>query len=117
MDNNSVTLAEKQAEICGVFSNPRRILILWTLLDQEITVGEIATAVSASLQNTSHHLRLMKDKGILNSRRDGQSIYYRIERPELVKELLLKAPAFSKQLSFQNQGFLDKHNSLLIKGE
>lgn len=108
MDTDQATLAEKQAEICGVFSNPRRILILWTLLDQELTVGEISTAINASMQNTSHHLRLMKDKGILNSRRDGQSIYYRIERPGLVKELLLKAPACSEQLSFQNQGFFPK---------
>jgi DNA-binding transcriptional ArsR family regulator len=41
-------------------------------------VSEIASAIDCSLQNTSQHLRLMKDKNILASRRAGQTIYYRI---------------------------------------
>jgi len=53
-------------------------LILWVLAKGEKSVGEIAAAVEASLQNTSQHLRLMKDRGILTGRREGQTIYYRI---------------------------------------
>lgn len=70
--------AEAQASICGIFSNPKRILIMWTLADAEKPVSEIAEEIGASLQNTSQHLRLMKDKGVLTSTRLGQSIIYRI---------------------------------------
>lgn len=68
--------AEEQADYCRIFGNSRRVMILWTLGTEEMSVGDIASEVGASIQNTSQHLRLMKDKGILKSRRDGQTIYY-----------------------------------------
>ena len=71
-------LAERQAEICSIFSNSKRVLIFWTLVDRELSVNEIAEAIGSSIQNTSQHLRLMKAKNILRSRRDGQTIYYGI---------------------------------------
>lgn len=71
-------MAERQAEICRVFANPTRILILWTLLEEEKTVSEIAEAVEASLQNTSQHLRVMKQSDVVESRREAQMVYYRI---------------------------------------
>lgn len=77
-DDEMRTLAEEQAEICRVFANPTRILILWALLDQERTVTDIAEVVEASLQNTSQHLRVMKQCDVVSARRDAQMIYYRI---------------------------------------
>jgi DNA-binding transcriptional ArsR family regulator len=47
-------------------------------MENEMSVNEIAESIEASVQNTSQHLRLMKSSGILNTRRDGQTIYYRI---------------------------------------
>lgn len=43
-----------------------------------MSASDIASTVDSSMQNVSWHLQLMKDKGILESRRDGRSIYYRI---------------------------------------
>jgi DNA-binding transcriptional ArsR family regulator len=94
--------AEYQANICNIFSNLRRIQILWALADGERSVGDIADAVDASLQNTSHHLRIMKDKGILSSHRMGRSIFYRISEPKLVDCLLRKAPSNLQILSVEN---------------
>lgn len=78
-------LAESQAAICGVFANAKRVMILWTLAEQEQSVGEVASAIEASLQCTSQHLNMMKQMGILDSRRDGQTIYYHIVRDALVE--------------------------------
>jgi DNA-binding transcriptional ArsR family regulator len=94
MTNEGIlALAESQAEICGVFGNANRVLILWALGEREMSVGEIASAIDCSLQNTSQHLRLMKDKNILASRREGQTIYYRIKQNKLMEgcRLLLQA--------------------------
>ena len=71
-------LAKSQANICSVFGNARRVLILWALVNGEMSVSDIAATVNTSLQNTSQHLRLMQDKGVLVSRRDGSAVYYRI---------------------------------------
>lgn len=78
MDTKLESSAEEQAEIHQVFSNPRRLLILRMLDAQEMSVGEIAEEIGASLQNTSQHLRLMKDKGMLEARREGQTVFYQI---------------------------------------
>jgi len=89
MQADILELAESQAEICGVFGNAHRVLILWALGSGERSVSDIASTVGCSLQNASQHLRLMKDKGILASRRDGNTIYYRINRNELMQDCRL----------------------------
>lgn len=79
MSVDRIALAEEQAEIHQIFSNARRILIVWVLENQEMSVGDIAMEIGATLQSTSQHLRLMRDKGLLVSRREGQTIYYSIK--------------------------------------
>ena len=78
MQSDMLELAQKQSEVYGVFGNASRVLVLWALSERELSVSDIASAIGCSLQNTSQHLRLMKDKGILVSRRDGNAVYYRI---------------------------------------
>ena len=87
-------LAEKQAELCKIFGNTSRILILWSLADRELPVGEIADEVGTSLQNISQHLAVLKEHRIVVSRREGQTIYYRIADTEWIHDCpaLLKAP-------------------------
>jgi DNA-binding transcriptional ArsR family regulator len=71
-------LAKSQAEIYRIFSHANRIQIFWLLMETEMSVNDIADAIEASIQNTSQHLRLMKAASILDTRREGQTIYYRI---------------------------------------
>jgi DNA-binding transcriptional ArsR family regulator len=81
-------LAEEQAGFCSLFGNARRIQILWALADRELSVGAIAKAVGSSLQNVSQHLSRMKDFNLVSSRREGQTIYYRIEKEALTAQCL-----------------------------
>lgn len=74
--------AKRQAEICRLFGNPTRLMILWVLRRGEMSVSEIADSVQSSLQNTSQHLRLMKDKGVLAATRQGNSVIYRLRDHE-----------------------------------
>jgi DNA-binding transcriptional ArsR family regulator len=85
MKTNKIAQAEQQAEIYQIFSNPKRILIMWILDSQEMSVGDIAINICATIQSTSQHLRLMRDKGLLVHRREGQMIYYRIATNKLGK--------------------------------
>jgi DNA-binding transcriptional ArsR family regulator len=87
-------LAEEHAEVCKLFGNVSRILIMWSLSDREVPVSEIADQVGTSLQNVSQHLALLKKHGIVTARRDKQTIYYRIADIEWLREcpLLVKAP-------------------------
>jgi DNA-binding transcriptional ArsR family regulator len=94
MDLSVKKLAEQQAELCKLFGNASRILIVWSLAKRELPVGEIADEVGTSLQNISQHLSLLKEHGIVCARREGQTIYYRISDVERIKDcpVFLKAP-------------------------
>lgn len=76
-------LAEERSDIYRIFSNEKRILIFWLLMEGESSVNDIAERVGTSMQNTSQHLRLMKDKGIVKTRREGNEIHYRIAENEI----------------------------------
>ena len=64
MNASVIDLAEKQAAMCKVFGSARRLIILWLISKEELSVHAIAERVGSSLQNVSQHLRLMRDKGI-----------------------------------------------------
>jgi predicted transcriptional regulator len=83
--------AERQAMLCKVFSNAQRVLILWLLAEKERTVTEIASAIGASLQSTSQHLRLMELSNIVESRREHHNIFYQIARNDLLDNCLVLA--------------------------
>lgn len=92
MDEEVQAHAQAQSDICSIFSNPLRIRILWALDEGEMSVGEISAAIGASIQNTSQHLRLMKDRAIVSSRREGRTVQYRICRRHASRCLLHRSP-------------------------
>ena len=59
-------------------SHPLRLKILCTLGDQEISVQGIVENVGTSQSNISQHLAILRDKGILASRKDANRVYYRV---------------------------------------
>jgi ArsR family transcriptional regulator len=85
MDPEIIHRARQQAEICRIMGNTRRVLIIWHLSKHEMCVSEIAKEIGSTLQNVSQHLRLMKDKKVVESRREGQTIFYRIANNETMK--------------------------------
>lgn len=91
MDPKILQWAETQSKLYQVLTNPIRVLILRALNCTEMSVSDISATVGSSMQNTSQHLRLMKDRGLLESRRDGQTIYYRIRDWALLNSLGINA--------------------------
>jgi DNA-binding transcriptional ArsR family regulator len=59
-------------------SHPLRLKILCTLGDKEISVQDIVELVGTSQSNISQHLAILRDKGILASRKDANRVYYRV---------------------------------------
>lgn len=59
-------------------SHPLRLKILCTLGDSEISVQDIVEQVGTSQSNISQHLAILRDKGILASRKDANRVYYKV---------------------------------------
>ncbi|MFZ5498440.1 MAG: ArsR/SmtB family transcription factor [Pseudomonadota bacterium] len=59
-------------------SHPLRLKILCVVGDREVCVQEIVEAVGTSQSNISQHLAILRDKGILSTRKDANRVYYRV---------------------------------------
>lgn len=59
-------------------SHPLRLKILCVLGDQEVNVQDIVDSVGTSQSNISQHLAILRDKGILTSRKDANRVFYRV---------------------------------------
>ena len=69
---------ERASRSLKAMSHPMRLKILCTLGDQEVSVHEIVDDVGTSQSNISQHLAILRDKGILASRKDANRVYYRV---------------------------------------
>ena len=69
---------ERASRSLKAMSHPLRLKILCTLGDQEISVQDIVERVGTSQSNISQHLAILRDKGILTSRKDANRVYYRV---------------------------------------
>lgn len=71
--------AEDASELLKALSNQHRLLILCQLIDGEKSVGQLAAFLGIRDSTVSQHLALLRRDGIIAGRRDGQTIWYRIE--------------------------------------
>lgn len=64
------------ARLLKALANEQRLLVLCTLIDGPCSVGEVNARVSLSQSALSQHLAVLRDAGIVVTRRDGQTIHY-----------------------------------------
>ena len=69
---------ERASRSLKAMSHPLRLKILCTLGDREISVQDIVEHVGTSQSNISQHLAILRDKGILLSRKDANRVYYKV---------------------------------------
>jgi len=98
------------ADVCKTLSHPKRLEILSILRHNEMAAGDIVRKMKISKANVSQHLSLMRNAGILEARREGVNIYYRISSPkviqacDLMREVLLDNHNRKEKLIRSNKG-------------
>jgi len=86
---------ELHAEVCKMLAQPLRLEMLFHLSDGELSVNEISKRTGARMANISQHLALMRQQGIVTTRKDGVKVYYSVTNKktlkafELMREVLL----------------------------
>jgi len=66
------------AQAIKAIAHPLRLKILCVLNDQEVSVQDIVESVGTSQSNISQHLAILRDKGVLATRKDANRVFYRI---------------------------------------
>jgi ArsR family transcriptional regulator, virulence genes transcriptional regulator len=86
-DDKAMTLLEAKAEevaaTLSAMANPKRLLVMCTLLTGEKSVGDLALIVQLSPAALSQHLGKMRALRLVSTRRDGQTIYYSLASAEV----------------------------------
>ncbi len=81
----SKEIYEIHASICQCLANPKRLEIIHILGSREMVVTDLAEKMGITKANLSQHLAIMRDKGILKSRREGTNIYYSLANPKVIQ--------------------------------
>jgi DNA-binding transcriptional ArsR family regulator len=77
------TAADDVSSILKLLSNPKRLLILCQLAADEKSVGELARLIGASQVTVSQQLGLLKNTGVVTSRREAQTVFYRLDHDDI----------------------------------
>jgi ArsR family transcriptional regulator, virulence genes transcriptional regulator len=80
---------EMQADVCLALANPKRLQILDLLKDGEMSVARMTEAMGVKKANLSQHLAILRQKDILETRRQGTTIYYRISNPKITEACMI----------------------------
>jgi ArsR family transcriptional regulator len=72
------------AELFRAFSDTSRVRILSAIVEQEINISALAEMVGVTESAVSHHMRGLRQMRLVQSRRDGKEVYYRVEDPHII---------------------------------
>ncbi len=103
--NYNPVIYELKAELCKTFSDPKRLFIIDALRDGERSVGDLARIMEIGQAVVSRHLGILRERGVVNARRDGTSIFYSLSDPkiceacDIVHEILLNQVKKSGELA------------------
>ncbi len=75
--------ADRASQLLTAMANPKRLLILCNLLDQELHVGELAERVQLGQSPLSQHLSKLRAWGLVRTRREGQQVHYSLASDEV----------------------------------
>jgi DNA-binding transcriptional ArsR family regulator len=90
MENNEKNeIYRLHAEFCQTLSDANRLLIISELSKGEASVNEIVTRLELRQSNVSKHLALMRERGLVVTRREGATIYYRLSDKRISEAIRL----------------------------
>lgn len=69
-------IADEVADLMKTLAHPSRLLALCAMMEEERSVGELADNLGMRAQAMSQQLAILRNKGLVTTRRDGQTIYY-----------------------------------------
>jgi ArsR family transcriptional regulator len=94
---------ETKAALFRVLGHPARVRILELLRDGERSVGQLQAELELDSGSTSQHLAALRRVGVVESRRDGTSVLYRVEDPRVSQLLDAGKEIVVRQLESQQE--------------
>jgi DNA-binding transcriptional ArsR family regulator len=87
------------ANVCAGLADPKRIMLLYALADRPQTVTDLVSAVHMPQSSVSRHLKVLRERGMVHTTRQGQSVEYRLADRRFIDALDLLRAALRDHLS------------------
>jgi DNA-binding transcriptional ArsR family regulator len=89
------------AQVCNGLADPNRILIIYALSESPLSVNDLANKMELSQPTVSRHLKILRERGIVKTEREGQSIIYSLSDQRFIQALDLLRATLADQLKGQ----------------
>src|SRR5262245_26837309 len=76
---------QRSAVIGKALADPKRLCVLESLADGEVSVSDLATRVACQVPNMSQHLAVLRSAGLVTTRREGSTVFYRLADPRVLE--------------------------------
>ena len=73
--------------ICEGVGDPKRLRLLYLVAEQPRNVSELTEMLGVSQPTVSHHLRILRDRGLVEARKEGTTVYYSLSNPRILEAL------------------------------
>lgn len=107
MPHNARPVYEVKARLFRVLGHPARVRILELLREGEQSVGALQAQLGLDSSGTSQHLAALRGIGLVESRRDGTSVYYRVDDEHVFALLAAGRAIITRQLAEQQSILLE----------
>jgi DNA-binding transcriptional ArsR family regulator len=74
---------ERTAVIGRAMADPKRLCVLESLAEGELSVSDLSARVRCQVPNMSQHLAVLRSAGLVTTRREGTTVYYRLTDPRI----------------------------------
>ena len=85
ISDEEITLLHRY--VCEGVGDPKRLMLLYLVADHPCNVTELTQALDVSQPTVSHHLRILRERGLVIATRDGTSIYYSLGDPRILEAM------------------------------
>jgi DNA-binding transcriptional ArsR family regulator len=85
LDIDTPTDLERAAAIGRALADPKRLCVLDSLAEGELSVSELSNRANCQVPNMSQHLAVLRSAGLVTSRRDGSTVFYRLADPAVLE--------------------------------
>ncbi len=89
------------AELCAALADPKRILLLYAIHERPRSVTTLAQEVGISQPSASRHLKVLRDRGLVQAIRNGQRVTYHLTEPRLITALDLLREVLRSRVSYR----------------
>jgi DNA-binding transcriptional ArsR family regulator len=90
------------SQLCAALADPKRILILYALMEGPMSVTEIGQTLNAPQPTVSRHLKTLRERGLVEANRDAQSVYYSLVDKRVIEALEILRAVLADLLETQS---------------